>query len=262
LSREWPFADPPRTAAFTVRRVFEQGTAILLVTHDADDGGWQFHDGDTARTADAMIVALEEVLAVDPTVAEVADLPLGWTATRRWRGDPWVRAVAPAGFVCEECGEEHEGPVLDVGFRRPDACLRVPDAERERRCTESDDLVSVDDRAWFLRGVLPIPLTDHDDDAALGVWVQVSRQAFERYRVLFDDPDGAREPPFAGTLATTVRGLPPTEGLPVEVRLTSAEERPRVRVLGAGHPLASHQTRGMALQDWMRLLHAVIDAED
>jgi hypothetical protein len=242
---------------FTVRQVVREGARILRVTRDEDDGAWQFLTGGAARTSDGMILALEEIVALDPSVAELADLPLGWTATRVGPGDAWARAPRAAAFTCGTCGAECEGPVLDIGFRRPEAYLRVAEAEREERCFATDDLVCVDGRSWFLRGVLHLPLVDHDDDAALGVWAEVSEEAFDRYRELYDDPRQASEPPFPGTLATAVPGLPPTEGLPAEVRLTSAADRPRLRVLARDHPLATFQTSGLRLQQWLHLHHTI-----
>ena len=95
MSADWPFADPPNVAVFSTRQVFRSGQPILHVSHDADDGAWQFHAGSTVAEADAMVVALQEVLAHDPSIAELADLPLGWFAERTAAGQPWVRHPQP-----------------------------------------------------------------------------------------------------------------------------------------------------------------------
>jgi hypothetical protein len=42
--QDWPFDQPPDAAAITLRAVLD-GAPILLVSHDADDDGWQFLDG-------------------------------------------------------------------------------------------------------------------------------------------------------------------------------------------------------------------------
>jgi hypothetical protein len=66
---------------------------ILTVYHDADDGLWQFLDGrDSPNEKDAVILCLKEVLELDPSVKELADLPLGWVAWRKRSSDPWQRA--------------------------------------------------------------------------------------------------------------------------------------------------------------------------
>jgi hypothetical protein len=89
----WPFADAPNTASITTRQVLE-GAPILLVTHDSDDGSWQFLCGTTDDPADAKVVGLGRIYARDATLGELADLPEGW---RAWRGSPvvpWERGPA------------------------------------------------------------------------------------------------------------------------------------------------------------------------
>ena len=80
--------------AITTRQVLRDGWPILLVTHDADDGAWQFVNGHghTEDAGSAMVVGVETVSSVDPTVVELADLPLGWRAWRASQNDPWQRA--------------------------------------------------------------------------------------------------------------------------------------------------------------------------
>jgi len=68
---------------------------ILLVSHDADDHGWQFIGSSDATMADAMLVSLESIVRLDPTVLEVADLPPGWQALRDRVGGAWSRREHP-----------------------------------------------------------------------------------------------------------------------------------------------------------------------
>ena len=88
---DWPFEDPPNTAAITTRPVMDDGAPILLVIHDLEDGGWQFLCGTTNDTSEARVVGLGRVCARDARLLELADLPEGWGA---WRKDvlaPWQR---------------------------------------------------------------------------------------------------------------------------------------------------------------------------
>ena len=88
----WPFSDPENVATFTVKQVVCGKEPILLVCHDAEDGGWQFLTGETVQVADAMLVGLKEIVKMDPSVVELADLPEGWSATREFVDGPWKRA--------------------------------------------------------------------------------------------------------------------------------------------------------------------------
>ena len=87
----WPFEEATRnTASITTRPVLE-GAPILLVTHDADDGGWQFLCGTTNETEDGRIVGMGEMYDRDRSLGEIADLPEGWRAWRTAPGQPWQR---------------------------------------------------------------------------------------------------------------------------------------------------------------------------
>lgn len=86
----WPFADSPNTASITTRQVLE-GAPVLLVTHDADDGSWQFLCGTTNDSEDARVVGLGRMYRRDTTLGELADLPEGWRAFRAGVGLPWSR---------------------------------------------------------------------------------------------------------------------------------------------------------------------------
>jgi hypothetical protein len=90
---DWPFDDPPNFATITTRAIMQDDDWIALVFHDADDGGWQFLGPLGApHIDDGMVVGLDDVLEKDRSIAELADLPLGWRAWRDSPDAPWQRA--------------------------------------------------------------------------------------------------------------------------------------------------------------------------
>jgi hypothetical protein len=91
----WPFDQPRNCATFTTRQVLKRAEPILLVSHDADDHGWQFIGSSPVVTADVQIVGLGQIVDLDPTVREVADLPPGWQSLREKVGGGWSRRVHP-----------------------------------------------------------------------------------------------------------------------------------------------------------------------
>ena len=78
-----------------MRQVMNGSEPILLVSHDADDHGWQFIGTSDASMTDAMLVALDEIVKIDPTVLEIADLEPGWQTIRESVGSPWSRRLHP-----------------------------------------------------------------------------------------------------------------------------------------------------------------------
>lgn len=89
MKTKWPFAEARKTTVFTTRDIIEEGKPMLLVTHDQDDGAWQFHTGITVPASEAKVVALDEIIFHDPRIVELADLPLGWSAIRDSITSPW-----------------------------------------------------------------------------------------------------------------------------------------------------------------------------
>jgi hypothetical protein len=89
---DWPFDQPRNYATFSLRQIVFGDAPILYVTHDEDDDGWQFLNGEAALISDAAIVALSEIVERDPSVLCLADLPPDWYAWRNSIEDSWQRA--------------------------------------------------------------------------------------------------------------------------------------------------------------------------
>ncbi|MEI7595745.1 MAG: DUF2185 domain-containing protein [Bacteroidota bacterium] len=86
------FEDTLNTAVITTKFVVKDKKEITYVTHDADDGAWQFFSSDDFDNYEdvAMILSLEEIINIDRTVLEIANLPLGYFATRKTSKDRWT----------------------------------------------------------------------------------------------------------------------------------------------------------------------------
>jgi len=87
----WKFEDTPNLAVLTTSPVASGVDWIAYVSHDADDGGWQFHGTQTPTVENGAVLGLGEVVALDPSIAELHDLPLGWNASRLSPDGKWER---------------------------------------------------------------------------------------------------------------------------------------------------------------------------
>jgi hypothetical protein len=106
MNEDWPFDDPPNVAVVTTRQVTEDKAPILFVSHDEEDGGWQFLPGGPLLEENARVVALRRIWLLDPSVGALADLPLGWQASRITPLDPWQRA--PRGGWIQRSGRNND----------------------------------------------------------------------------------------------------------------------------------------------------------
>jgi hypothetical protein len=88
---QWKFQDPPNVAVIASRKIVHGGDWIAHVSHDASDGGWQFHNEEPLNEDNAAMVSLRNIVLLDPSVIELSGLPLRWRAWRESDISPWKR---------------------------------------------------------------------------------------------------------------------------------------------------------------------------
>ena len=79
---KFPFYDAPNTATITCCHILENGEPILYVSHDEDDGMWQFLCGKAHETDEAKLVSLKSVFDLDNSVGILKDMPCGYYAEK------------------------------------------------------------------------------------------------------------------------------------------------------------------------------------
>jgi hypothetical protein len=86
------FKEGLNTAVFTTTFVIKGNKPITYVSHDFEDGAWQFFSEDKFENFEdvAMVVGLGQMIERDKSLLNIADLPLGYTATRDSLTDTWT----------------------------------------------------------------------------------------------------------------------------------------------------------------------------
>ncbi len=97
----YQFSEPKNQACMTCSHVLDSKAPILFVSHDTDDGGWQFLCGaGTHEVDDGRTISMLEAATLDPTVNALYEMPMGVCAERKtvdgeWR--PYRIAEGPNG---------------------------------------------------------------------------------------------------------------------------------------------------------------------
>ena len=86
------FSEPGNTSVFTTKFIIEDKNDITYVSHDLEDGAWQFMSNDEFENYEsiAKIVGLQQIVEIDSTILKIADLPLGYIATRPNKLTQWT----------------------------------------------------------------------------------------------------------------------------------------------------------------------------
>lgn len=83
--------------------------------------------------------------------------------------------------ICSCCNEPITGLPLDYDLRLPDSCLMVPDSEKEKRISRPNSaLRCLDNKYFYVRGLVELPILGTDDTLAWGTWIQVAKKDYKK----------------------------------------------------------------------------------
>lgn len=85
------FNEPLDSAVFTTKFVLEENREITYVTHEEEDGAWQFFSDDEFEDFEkvARIIALGEIIEMDKSILALAEMPKGYYAYRKFKESNW-----------------------------------------------------------------------------------------------------------------------------------------------------------------------------
>lgn len=78
-----------KTAVLTCCHITEQNSDILYVSHDGEDGMWQFLCGKSHTPDQGRIVSLSEIITLDKSVKKILFMPCGYFAERSNKKAKW-----------------------------------------------------------------------------------------------------------------------------------------------------------------------------
>src|SRR5688500_4367375 len=154
-------------------------------------------------------------------------------------------------YICATCGEKHDD-LPSIGAHEP--YQWSAEYEKDTNSLLTDDLCVIEGRDYFVRGVIHIPIRDHDETFDWGVWVSHKKENFELYRKHFDD--GVQIGPFFGWLSTRLDYYSEdTINIKTMVHYRTNGHRPWIELEPTDHPLAVHQRDGITISQAWEIVH-------
>lgn len=148
-------------------------------------------------------------------------------------------------WTCRTCGAMHSGAPDSYSYDAPWTWYTIPEAERQNRSLLTEDYCAIDNKDFFVRGCLEIPIIGREGPLIWGVWVSLSRTNWLRERSLAQDPSRTAEPPYFGWLSSRIEIYPDTAALKTSVRTQVVGKRPLIELQPTDHPLAVEQRGGI-----------------
>jgi hypothetical protein len=167
---------------------------------------------------------------------------------------------APKDFLCSICNERHTISTT-YSIKIPAAALAIPKEEIDSRVVITPDQCVIDNRDFYIRGRIPIPIHGLEEPFIWGVWAEVSPKTFLRANELWNTPSREDEPPFPAYLNSEIPIFGPTLNLELDVQTQPIGRRPHFFIKDPNHPLARDQREGISHERLQKIAEQILHPE-
>jgi hypothetical protein len=161
------------------------------------------------------------------------------------------------GWKCKTCGVEHDDVPSCFGIEAPWGAL-VPEEEFAQRVELTADQCVIDDKVFFVRGHIEIPIHESPELLAFSVWSSLSETSFLHMCERWEATDRAFDPPYFGWLSSSVHVFPNSLHLKLSVQSRRPGLTPLFIVEPSDHPLSIAQHQGISIERWHELAHELL----
>ncbi|MBZ5507392.1 MAG: DUF2199 domain-containing protein [Acidobacteriia bacterium] len=176
---------------------------------------------------------------------------------RNTRPTVTLNDLADLRWKCGSCDEWHTGPCLDFGVDSPyywskedEKASRhfrlLPKWSQKRNKTFLDeDYCSIDDKSFFVRGIIHLPIIGAAETLRWGVWGSLSRENFTKLREMDGNAERVKLSPMFSWLSSQIPEYPDTLSLKMYAHIQEPGMRPHFFLEPTDHPLAQEYHLGI-----------------
>ncbi|WP_281886546.1 DUF2199 domain-containing protein [Paenibacillus sp. YYML68] len=160
---------------------------------------------------------------------------------------------------CPHCNEKLKEIPLCYGSNAPYVFYTIDKKERELRFDLNKDQCVMDDKFFFIRGHIEIPVLESDDIFIWSAWVSLSEENFIKSTELWNSEERIKEPPYFGWLSTEISIYStPTLNLKTNVHTRKVGLVPFIELEPNDHPLAIEQRTGITMKRIQEITHLIM----
>lgn len=161
-------------------------------------------------------------------------------------------------YKCACCGNIYDEIPLCFGSDFPDYYSSIPLEERERRVELMESLCVVDEKHFFHRGRLVIPIVDYKENLIFNVWTSISEDNFRKRMDLWDSPDRISQEPYFGWMQTNV----PLYDNTLNIKTIAIEQGPglipEIKSIEEGHQITIDQEYGISYKRALEIVDEIM----
>jgi hypothetical protein len=147
-------------------------------------------------------------------------------------------------FTCSCCGEVHQG-IPSFGVDAPVYYYHVSEDNRDKRTFLSSDTCVIDDKDFFVKGCLEMPVLGYGGIFSFNAWISLSEPNFFKFQDLLHVEEREHYEPMVGWFSTWIYPFEDTEKLIGRIHFRNNGIRPLIELQPTEHPLAMAQKNGI-----------------
>lgn len=148
---------------------------------------------------------------------------------------------------------------LNFGAEIPDYCNSIPKEEWAKRIELEKSLCVIDEKYFFHRGSLIIPIIDYPDDLVFDVWTSISQENFEKRMDLWHDPLRINQSPYFGWLNTFIPGYGNTLNLKTMAQERDVDLIPLIQMIDDSSQLTIDQQNGITIDKVLDIVSIILE---
>ncbi len=134
----------------------------------------------------------------------------------------------------------------------------VPESEFAARVDLTPDQCVVDERSFFVRGHIEVPVLGQAQPLAFSVWSSLSEKSFTHMSERWFAPDRMQDEPCFGWLSSAIPAYPDTVNQRLSVQSRAVGLTPIFTLEPSPHPLSLEQKHGITVARWQELAHLLL----
>jgi len=156
-------------------------------------------------------------------------------------------------FKCNCCGKIYDNIPMTFGNDYPAFYYSIPDDEIENRIEYQKSLCVIDEKYFFHRVRLEIPILDYSENLNFDIWTTISEENFIKRNDDWNNSERTDNEPYFGWLETFHLETISREN---EVGLI-----PSLEIIDENHPLYFDQQNGITLEKAQKIVQNILEKQ-
>ncbi len=164
-------------------------------------------------------------------------------------------------FKCNCCGKIYDEIPLTFGNEFPASYYSIPNNEIRTRVNYEKSLCVIDEKYFFHRVRLSIPIVDYPENLNFDIWTTISEDNFIKRNMDWNNPERIHNEPYFGWLENEIPMYSDTFHLETISNESEVGEIPNMQIIDENHTLFTDQRNGITFEKAQKIAQHILQKQ-